>query len=481
MITTPIIVWFRQDLRLADNPALSAAIASGRPVLPIYILDEEGSGHWKMGGASRWWLHGSLASLGISLRKQGAPLILRRGPAGKVLEELIAETKSDSVYWNRCYEPATIARDKTIKASLTDAGIDAQSFNAALLHEPWTIKTGDGGPFKVFSPFHRAIEKLGQPAAPLPARYKIAGAEKQPSSDDLQSWKLLPAKPDWAGGLRRAWKPGEDGAWDQLTRLYEAPMTYRSGHNRPDVAATSRLSPHLHWGEIGPRQVWADLETHRQHGHIAESDAAAIQRQLVWREFCHHLLFHFPELPEQPWRAAFADFPWKNDAKRLRAWQRGQTGYPIVDAGMRQLWVTGWMHNRVRMIVASFLIKDLLQPWQDGEAWFWDTLVDADLAQNAANWQWVAGSGADAAPYFRIFNPVLQGEKFDPRGAYVREWLPALAKLPDQFIHQPWRAPADVLKSAGVKLGKDYPLSIVDHGEAREAALAAYKKIKSAS
>ena len=478
MITTPIIVWFRQDLRLADNPALSAAIDSGRPVLPVFILDSDGPGRWAMGGASRWWLHGSLTSLATSLRKCGAPLILRRGPAGTVLEGLIRETKSDCVYWNRCYEPAIIARDKTIKASLTDSGIDAQSFNAALLHEPWEVKTGEGGPFKVFTPFHRAVEGLGPPPVPLRARYKIQGVDKSPASDTLADWGLLPAKPDWAGGMRKAWRPGEDGAWDLLTRFYEAPRTYTAGHDRPDIAATSRLSPHLHWGEIGPRQIWADIETHRAHGEITERDATAFQRQIVWREFCHHLLFHFPELPEQPWRAAFTDFPWHKNARLLKVWQRGLTGYPIVDAGMRQLWITGWMHNRVRMITASFLIKDLLQPWQDGEAWFWDTLVDADLAQNAANWQWVAGSGADAAPYFRIFNPVLQGEKFDPKGAYVRQWLPGLKDLPDKFIHQPWRAPADVLGKAGVTLGKDYPLPIVDHATAREQALSAFATIK---
>ncbi len=480
MITTPIIVWFRQDLRLADNPALSAAIDSGRPVLPVFILDDRGAGRWPMGGASRWWLHNSLASLATALRKHGAPLILRRGPAAQVLHQLTGETRSDSVYWNRCYEPAIIARDQAIKSALTRAGIDAQSFNAALLHEPWDIKTGDGGPFKVFTPFHRAIERLGPPAMPLRARLKISGVEKLPPSDALADWALLPAKPDWAGGMRMSWRPGEDGAWDRLTRFYEAPRGYAAGHDRPDIPATSGLSAHLHWGEIGPRQIWADIETHRAHGEIGERDAAAFRRQLVWREFCHHLLFHFPALPEQPWREAFANFPWRPDRRLLKAWQRGLTGYPIVDAGMRQLWVTGWMHNRVRMICASFLIKDLLQPWQDGEAWFWDTLVDADLAQNAANWQWVAGSGADAAPYFRIFNPVLQGEKFDPHGAYVRQWLPALERVPAAHVHRPWQAPGDILKMAGVKPGRDYPLPIVDHARAREGALSAYRRIKSA-
>ncbi len=479
MSSAPIILWFRQDLRLADNPTLSAAAGSGQPVVPVYILDDEAPGRWTMGGASRWWLHGSLAALAKSLRKLGAPLLLRRGPAARELEKLRAETGAQAVFWNRCYEPWAIARDKAIKASLAKAGIEAQSFNAALLHEPWTVKTGDGGPFKVFTPFHRAVEKIGSPAAPLPAPTKLHGMGRPTASGDLADWNLLPTKPDWAGGMRKAWQPGEDGAWAQLQDFANAPLTYRAGHDRPDIPATSRLSPHLHWGEIGPRQVWQAIEADRAHGKIREDDAAAFQRQLVWREFCHHLLFHFPALPDRPWREAFADFPWRKDKRLLQAWQQGLTGYPIVDAGMRQLWVTGWMHNRVRMIAASFLIKDLLQPWQDGEAWFWDTLVDADLAQNAANWQWVAGSGADAAPYFRIFNPVLQGEKFDPKGSYVRHWLPALKDLPDEFIHQPWRAPGTVLESAGVKLGGTYPLPIVDHAKAREAALSAYKTIKS--
>jgi len=479
-MTGTAIVWFRQDLRLADNPALSAAIESGRTILPVYILDDETPGPWAMGGASRWWLHHSLTALAKSLSEHGATLILRRGPASEVLEKLRREAGADVVYWNRCYEPATIVRDKAIKTQLTKAGIEAQSFNAALLHEPWTIKTGEGGPFKVFTPFHRAIERLGAPPAPLPAARKIVSVGQLPTSDNLAGWNLPPAKPDWADGMRKAWKPGAEGARQTLKQFLDAPLGYREGHNRPDIGATSRLSPHLHWGEISPRQVWHAIEAHRAQGKIAEGDAAAFQRQLVWREFCHHLLFYFPEMPDQPWRAAFADFPWRSNPILLKAWQQGRTGYPIVDAGMRQLWVTGWMHNRVRMITASFLIKDLLQPWQAGEAWFWDTLVDADLAQNAANWQWVAGSGADAAPYFRIFNPVLQGEKFDPQGAYVRHWLPALKNLPDEFIHQPWRAPAELLNDAGVMLGKTYPLPVVDHKAAREAALAAYKSIRNA-
>jgi deoxyribodipyrimidine photo-lyase len=474
----PAILWFRQDLRLADNPALAAAAGSGQPILALYILDDMSLGRWAMGGASRWWLHGSLAALERSLARYGVPLILRRGPADRVLDAVVRESGAEGLYCNRCYEPAVIARDKTIKAELSKAGLEAMSFNAALLHEPWVLKTGGGNSFKVFTPFHRAVERLGPPPLPVLAPKKLRGFAGPIASEALDGWGLLPDKPDWAGGLRQSWHPGEAGAQKRLRAFVMAPVTYRDGHNRPDMPATSRLSPHLHWGEIGPRQVWHAIEACRAAGEMTEGDASAFLRQIVWREFCHHLLFHFPDLPDQPWRAAFADFPWRSNEALLALWQQGKTGYPIVDAGMRELWVTGWMHNRLRMIAASFLIKDLLQPWQAGEAWFWDTLVDADLAQNAANWQWVAGSGADAAPYFRVFNPVLQGEKFDPKGTYVRRWLPVLKNLPDEFIHCPWLAPADVLESAGVRLGETYAAPMIDHASARAEALASYAKIK---
>jgi deoxyribodipyrimidine photo-lyase len=474
----PVILWFRQDLRLADNPALAAAVASGRPLLPLYILDEATPGLRPMGGASRWWLAGSLESLSAALAKRGAALVMGRGAAAEVLDALIAETGAAAVHWNRCYEPGAIARDKAIKARLQDRGIAAESHNGALLAEPWTVKTGSGGPFKVFTPFWQALRRDLRRDPPLPAPKRIPGLGQECASDPLASWNLRPSSPDWAAGLREAWTPGERSAKERLKRFVdESSAIYASERDRPDREGTARLSPHLHWGEISPRQVWRTIESRAAAGNLPDAQATAFLRQLAWREFSHHLLFHWPDLPDKPWQPAFASFPWRKDPALLAAWQRGRTGYPLVDAAMRELRVTGWMHNRVRMVAASFLVKHLLQPWRAGEAWFWDTLVDADLAQNAANWQWVAGSGADAAPYFRIFNPVLQGQRFDAQGRYVRRWLPALARLPDRFIHAPWRAPADVLAAAGITLGRDYPPPIVDHDEARQRALAAYQAI----
>ena len=477
----PAIVWFRQDLRLADNAALQAAVARGGPVLPLYILDEDTPGRWAWGGASRWWLHHSLASLRADLRAAGADLLLCRGPADAVLESVIAQSGAGAVYWNRRYDPAGMALDSRLKPALRAAGLEARSFEGALLHEPWTLRTGGGEPYKVFTPFWKALTAAGDPPPPLPAPGRLEAAA-MPPGDALDDWGLLPQAPDWSGGLRESWSVGESAARDRLDDfLEEALADYAEARDRPDRPGTSRLSPHLHWGEIGPRQVWHwTRERVLAEGGAAETPAWAFLRELAWREFCHHLLVHFPDLPEQPWRPGFADFPWAEDEAGYRAWTRGRTGYPIVDAGMRELWHCGWMHNRVRMIAASFLVKDLLVPWQRGEAWFWDTLVDADLANNAASWQWVAGSGADAAPYFRIFNPVRQGERFDPEGRYVRRWLPELTALPDRFIHSPWTAPPSVLAQAGLRLGQDYPEPLVDHAAARARALKACARMKEA-
>jgi deoxyribodipyrimidine photo-lyase len=475
----PAVVWLRQDLRIADNPALAAAALTGRPVLPVYILDEASPGRWAPRGAGRWWLGRSLAKLGADLAALGAKLVLRRGESGAELETLIAESGARAVYWNRCYEPWAIARDKKVKARLKSRGILAESFNAALLHEPWTMATGTGGPFKVFTPFWRALLAKPSPASAMPAPARIAGLRGQMRSEALEAWGLQPRAPDWSSGLAASWEPGEAGARQRLDQFLEVGAArYAMARDRPDIAGTARLSPYLHWGEIGPRQIWLAVSAARDSGRLSDAAALSFLRQLGWREFTHHQLYHWPDLPEQPWRPAFAAFAWRQDAGLLRAWQRGRTGYPIVDAGMAELWATGWMHNRVRMIAASFLIKHLLQPWQAGEAWFWDTLVDADLAQNAASWQWVAGSGADAAPYFRIFNPVLQGEKFDPEGSYVRRWIPALARMEQRNLHAPWRAGAAELAAAGVRLGTDYPRPIVDHALARAGALAAFAALK---
>jgi deoxyribodipyrimidine photo-lyase len=475
----PSILWLRQDLRLSDNPALTAAAQRKRPILPLYVLDDETPAEWRIGGASRWWLHHSLASLDASLGTIGLPLILRRGPAPAVIAELSKETGADAVFWNRTYEPYAIARDIALKQSLTARGVAVASFNAALLREPWTIKTKQGEPYKVFTPFWQALRQE-PPPAPLPLPGQLSAPVVLPRSADLSEWSLLPTHPDWSQGLHESWTPGEVGAQQRLAAfLDEGLVRYRSNRDLPDRPATARLSPHLHWGEISPRQIWHAVHMHTQRDRRAPTDdaAEAFLRQLGWREFTHHLLYHWPDLPSRSWRSKFDVFPWRSDPMALRAWQKGMTGYPIVDAGMRELWRTGWMHNRVRMIAASFLVKDLLVPWQTGEAWFWDTLVDADLAQNAFSWQWVAGSGADAAPYFRIFNPVLQGQKFDPDGRYVRRWVPELARLPNDFLHQPWLASPAVLASAGVVLGRDYPLPMVQHAAARDRALAAFKSL----
>ena len=461
------IIWFRNDLRLADNPALIASLGSGRAVVPVYVLDEETEGVRAPGAASRWWLHHSLLSLDASLRKLGSRLILRRGPAERVVAELAAECEADAIYWNRIYDQGSRARDARLKQFFSGRGVVAESLKANLLFEPWEVKTLAGEAFKVFTPFWRACRNLASPDMTLPAPRALPVPARWPASDRLADWRLLPTAPDWAGGMRASWTPGEAAAAGRLTDfLDEALPHYRQARDLPAVAGTSRLSPHLAFGEIGPRQIWRAAT-----GRGPSAAAEKFLTELGWREFCYNLLFHFGDLAQRNFRPEFDVFPWESAALSLEAWRRGRTGYPIVDAGMRELWTTGWMYNRVRMIVASFLTKDLLVDWRQGERWFWDTLVDADPANNATGWQWVAGSGADAAPYFRIFNPVLQGEKFDPNGDYVRRWVPELASLPAETIHRPWTAaqplPPDV-----------YPARIVDHAAARERALGAFRVIK---
>ena len=474
------IVWFRRDLRLTDNPALAAAVDAGGAVVPLFILDEDSPGAWAPGGASRWWLHESLAALRQALGEQGLELVLRRGVPAAILDDLARETGARAVHWNRCYEPYAIARDKAVKAGLADRGLEVRSFAASLLREPWTVITRSGGPYKVFTPFWKALRDQGDPDAPLPApTHAKPGAPAR--TDDLDAWGLLPHGPDWAGGLRDTWSPGEAGAQERLADFLERAVTaYPDDRNRPDRPGTSRLSPHLAWGEISPRQIW-----HRVRDRLrAAGDGAAERgcwsflRELGWRDFSYHLLYHWPDFPERTWQPGFAAFPWRDDEAGYRAWCRGRTGYPAVDAAMRELWHSGWMHNRMRMVAASFLVKHLLIPWQRGEAWFWDTLADADLANNSASWQWVAGCGADAAPYFRIFNPVAQGETHDPDGAYVRRWVPELARLPGKYLNKPWEAPPEILRDSDVKLGETYPKPLVDHKMARDRALGAYAEIK---
>lgn len=472
----PVIVWFRQDLRLSDNPALHQAAASDCPVIPVFVLDDDTPGQWKWGAASRWWLHQSLEALAASLGERGVHLVLRRGKSDKVISDLAKEVGASAVFWNRCYEPFARDRDEAIKSDLKDAGVEAASFNGSLLAEPWTVKTKSDDPYRVFSPFWRTLREQIDPADPLPAPRSLS-PWKSIASDDLADWNLTPSNPDWAKDFPDHWTPGEAGGRERLDDfLDERLLSYADGRDRPDRDDTSGLSPHLHWGEISPRQVW-----HATRETSEGKNADKFLSEVGWREFSYNLLYWFPHFPERNYQEKFNDFPWSQAEKTFEAWTRGQTGYPIVDAGMRQLWQTGWMHNRVRMIAASFLIKDLMIDWRRGQDWFWDTLVDADLANNSAGWQWVAGSGADAAPYFRIFNPVTQGEKHDPDGKYVKRFIPELADLPKKYIHAPWTAPDSALEKAGVKLGETYPEPIVDHSEARDRALAAFKGLKEAA
>lgn len=474
---SPVIVWFRQDLRLADNPALAAAAASGAPVLPLFILDET-PGVRPLGGAAKWWLERSLAALGSALDASGARLLLRRGAAGDVLSAVARQSGARTVLWNRLYDAGSVARDTAVKARLTDEGLTCASHNAALLNEPWTIKTGAGEPFKVFTPYWRSARESALSAEPLPSAASLRPARSGLASDALADWGLYLGQPDWAAGFGD-WTPGEAGAAARLDAFVESALDdYASSRDRPDRLGTSRLSPHLHFGEIGPRQVLARVMAAAAAGDVSHAQADKLAAELGWREFNHQLLFHRPEMARHSFNAAFDAFPWRDDPEGLRAWRQGRTGYPIVDAGMRELWSTGWMHNRVRMVVASFLTKHQLIDWRHGEAWFWDTLLDADIANNIANWQWVAGSGADAAPYFRIFNPTLQGERFDPKGDYVRRWVPELARLPASAIHSPWRLGDTSLADAGVVLGRSYPHPVVDHQMARTRALAAYRELQ---
>jgi deoxyribodipyrimidine photo-lyase len=475
MHSRPVLVWFRDDLRLTDNLALFAAAADG-PLVAAYVLDENPAEMRPLGGAAKWWLARSLDALRRDLERYGVPLILRRGPAAREILKLAEQLGAGSVHWNRRYDPEGIATDTGIKAALKQAGVQATSHEGHLLREPWDVTTQSGTPLKVFTPFWRAHGAKGEPRAPLPRPAAMTAAEISIASDDINTWGLNPS-PYWAKGFEPMWTPGEAGAEARLSAFLDAGLEdYAEDRNRPDLASTSRLSPHLRFGEITPARIWVAAQMKAET--TGQKGLGKFLSEIGWREFAYHLLFHQPNLRTENFSPRFDAFPWRDDDKALKAWQQGLTGYPIVDAGMRELWTTGWMHNRVRMVTASFLIKHLLIHWRRGEEWFWDTLVDADHANNAASWQWVAGSGADAAPYYRIFNPVIQGEKFDPNGDYVRRFVPELSRMPKAYIHQPWAAPPSILAASGVTLGLTYPHPIVDHAKARDRALAAFAAIK---
>ncbi len=479
------LVWFRQDLRLADHPALTHAVDRSDAVVPVFIWAPEEAGGWPPGGAHRWWLHRSLQALDRSLRDKGSRLMLRHGPSLETLRTLIEETGAGAVCWHTGYEPALRERDARIRDALREDGTEVRTFEGRLLHDVDGVRTGSGGPYQVYTPFWRKLGGLDLPVEaplPVPRMGETKAPAAWPDSLPVEAFGLTPVAQDgvdWAGGFDGT--PGEAAAHERLQAFIDHSLIdYPDRRNRPDVDGSSRLSPHLHHGELSPRQVWHAVQDWIRNRPMKDA-AEVFLKEIVWREFAYHLLHHFPHTPAEPLKDTFAAFPWEDDADGLDRWQRGQTGYPIVDAGMRQLWQTGWMHNRVRMIVASFLTKDLLIPWQRGAEWFWDTLVDGDLASNTMGWQWAAGCGADAQPFFRIFNPVSQGERYDPDGAYVRRWVPELADLPTNYIHQPWTAPHDVLRRAGVELGTTYPRPIVDHGQARDRALAAYETVRQRS
>ena len=478
MSDKPIIMWFRKDLRLHDNPALSAAVSTRKPLICLYIRETGIDGARPFGGASSWWLNKSIISLNAEIETLGGKLVLKTGHPQEVLEEIIGSTGADTVFWNRRYEGDLIEADKTIKSALTSDGALVKSFPGNLLMEPFKIQTADGGPYRVFSPFWRKLQSALDAPVPLEAPAELTSVEGL-DSDALNDWGLHPNSPDWSSGLEEEWTPGESGAQTRLDAfLKDALADYAGKRDIPAGVTTSKLSPHLHFGEISVQAIWSRVQDIIQSGRADEKPAQKFLSELAWRDFSYHLLFHYPTIDSDNFQPKFDAFSWRADDAALEAWRRGRTGYPIVDAGMRELWHTGWMHNRIRMVAASFLTKHLLIDWREGETWFWDTLVDADPASNAASWQWVAGSGADAAPYFRIFNPIAQGEKFDPDGHYVRKWCPELSGLPNSLIHHPWDAPSVELKRAGVILGDTYPLPIVDHSAARQRALDAYDDIK---
>jgi deoxyribodipyrimidine photo-lyase len=470
----PVILWFRQDLRLSDNPALNAAVKSAAPVLPVFVQDDVSAGDRAMGAASRWWLHQSLAALDRSL---SGHLRFFSGDANEIVPRLANEIDAKLVFWNRCYEPWRRDSDEVVRETLRRNGRQVRSFNASLLFEPPAVLKADRTPYKVFTPFFRkGCLENGPPPRDVVDAPSALPLYRYPGQTSLNDLALQP-KVRWYDEMQRTWTPGEQGGRTRLEEfLGNGLKGYKDGRNYPAKANVSRLSPHLHFGEVSPHQIWKAIGS-IDDKTVSPEDREHFRSELGWREFSHNLLYHVPELPTENLQRKFNRFPWRDDPVALQKWQQGMTGYPIIDAGMRELWHTGYMHNRVRMIVGSFLVKNLLLHWHHGERWFWDTLVDADLANNSASWQWIAGCGADAAPFFRIFNPVTQGRKFDPDGAYTRQFVPELAALPDKYLHAPWEAPDELLRGAGVTLGKQYPEPMIDLQESRERALAAFRSL----
>ncbi len=472
---SPTLVWLRRNLRLEDNLVLMAAMDRGGPVIPVFIWEDDPA----VASMSRWWLARSLKNLQRDFLAIKSCLIVRKGDASEVLMALARKTKAGAVFWDKSFEPAQRKVDEAIREKLVRAGIFCEVLNDSMLFDLARILNKQGTPYKVFTPFWNYCLSLEGPSAPAKSPVKLPALSRWPHSEAIETLGLK-VRAKWTEKMELLWKPGAQGASVALRKFLDGKIDdYPRERDRPSVEGTSKLSAHLHFGEISARKVWHEtrknMASERRPGMMRASEA--FLRQIVWREFAHYLLYHFPETATAPLRKEFSKFSWRKDARLLGAWQKGKTGYPIVDAGMRELWATGWMHNRVRMIVASFLVKDLLQPWQAGAAWFMDTLADADLANNTFGWQWVAGCGADAAPYFRIFNPTLQGEKFDSQGDYVRRWIPELSKVPVRFIHNPWLAPPEILTKAGVQLGEDYPEPVVDHDAARKRALFAYDRM----
>ncbi len=474
----PTLVWFRRDLRLKDNSALAAAVRAGGPVVPVFIWAPEEEGNWAPGAAARWWLHRSLEVFSRQWAELGGALVLREGDSLEALREMVRQTGAVRVFWNRRYEADCREVDAAVKRALNEDGVEARSFASSLLVEPHTVSTGSGSPYKVYTPFWKAVKDRAPDEPDDPDLSAVRFPAAMPRSLRVDDLGLLP-KIEWHREMQDVWEPGEEAAEKRLDAfLAGAVGDYSDERDRPDFDGTSGLSPYLHWGQIGPRQVASRL---RERWDLRKKGPQVFLKEIYWREFAYHVLYHFPDTADSPLRPEFKHFPWDQDEDAVKAWQKGRTGYPIVDAGMRQLWRNGWMHNRVRMIVASLLVKHLLQDWKTGAKWFWDTLVDADLASNTLGWQWSGGCGADAAPYFRVFNPIIQGRKFDPDGDYVRKYVPELAELPSEHIHAPWEAPADVLKSAGVVLGESYPKPLIEHQAGRARALAAFAAFKESS